>query len=108
MSAQDGGEFTYAGDTAAPDFPAELDWINVSQPLTMANLKGKIVILDFWTYGCINCIHIIPDLKRLETEFGNNLIVVGVHSAKFENEGQTDNIRNIVQRYGVEHPVLND
>ncbi len=108
MSAQDGSEFTYAGDTDAPDFPAELDWINVSQPLTIADLKGKIVILDFWTYGCINCIHIIPDLKQLETEFGNNLVVVGVHSAKFENEGDTDNIRNIVQRYGVEHPVLND
>ncbi len=108
MFAQDGGEFTYAGDNDAPDFPAGLDWINVSEPLTMADLKGKIVILDFWTYGCINCIHVIPDLKRLEGEFGNNLAVVGVHSAKFENEGQTDNIRNIVRRYGVEHPVLND
>ncbi len=108
MFAQDGSEFTYAGDDDAPDFPAGLDWINVSEPLTMADLKGKIVILDFWTYGCINCIHVIPDLKRLEAEFGNNLAVVGVHSAKFDNEGQTDNIRNIVQRYGVEHPVLND
>ncbi|MBI5930109.1 MAG: redoxin domain-containing protein [Chloroflexi bacterium] len=108
MFAQDGTQFTYAGDTDAPDFPAGLDWINVSQPLTMADLKGKIVLLDFWTYGCVNCMHIIPELKQLETEFGDNLIVVGVHSAKFENEGQTDNIRNIVQRYGVVHPVVND
>lgn len=108
LFAQDGGGFTYGGDTPAPEFPTGLDWINVSQPLTMADLKGKIVLLDFWTYGCINCIHVIPDLLRLEEEFGDYLVVVGVHSAKFDNEGQTDNIRNFVQRYGVTHPVLND
>jgi DNA-binding beta-propeller fold protein YncE len=74
----------------------------------MEELEGKIVLLDFWTYGCINCIHVIPDLERLEEEFADELVVVGVHSAKFENEGQTDNIREIVQRYEVVHPVVND
>jgi thiol-disulfide isomerase/thioredoxin len=98
----------YAGKVRAPDFPPGLDWINVSAPLTMNQLRGKVVLLDFWTYGCINCIHIIPDLKRLEAEFPNELMVIGVHSAKFPNEGETANIREIVARYGVEHPVVND
>jgi len=106
----EGGDVTYtwAGDVNAPDFPADLDWINTTGPITMADLRGKIVLLDFWTYGCINCIHIIPDLKRLETEYADQLVIIGVHSAKFENEGQTENIRRIVRRYEVEHPVVND
>ncbi len=108
IQAQDNSDFTYAGEVDAPEFPANLEWLNVSEPLTIADLEGKIVILDFWTYGCINCIHIIPDLHRLEEEFGDELVVIGVHSAKFENEGQIDNIRNIVQRYEVTHPVVND
>lgn len=111
-AAQDGATPTplpnYEGKATAPEFPFGADWINVQQPLTMAQLRGKVVLLDFWTYGCINCIHIIPDLKRLETEFENELVVVGVHSAKFSNEGKTANIREIVQRYEVTHPVIND
>ncbi|MBN1200465.1 MAG: redoxin domain-containing protein [Anaerolineae bacterium] len=109
-SDDEGGDVTYtwAGDVNAPDFPGGLDWINVSEPLTLDALRGKIVMLDFWTYGCINCIHIIPDLKRLEAEYPNELVVVGVHSAKFDNEGETENIRRIVRRYEIEHPVLND
>ena len=66
------------------------------------------IVLDFWTYGCINCIHIIPDLQALEEEFDEELVVIGVHSAKFLNEGDTENIRQVVMRYGVEHPVVND
>lgn len=99
---------SYAGTVPAPAFPADLDWLNTNAPLTMTELQGKIVLLDFWTYGCINCIHIIPDLQRLEEEFAEELVVVGVHSAKFLNEGDTENIRQIVMRYGIEHPVVND
>ncbi len=101
-------EQSYAGDTRAPEFPPDLDWLNTDRPLTLEQLRGKIVILDFWTYGCINCIHVIPDLKRLEEEFAQELVVIGVHSAKFENEADTDNIRQIILRYGLEHPVVND
>lgn len=97
-----------AGTTPAPEFPRGLDWLNVEEPLDLTALRGKVVLLDFWTYGCINCIHIIPDLKRLEAEFPNDLVVVGVHSAKFANEGQTDNIREVIQRYDLRHPVVND
>jgi len=71
-------------------------------------LKGKVVLLDFWTYGCINCIHIIPDLKKLEAKYANQLVVIGIHSAKFQNEKETENIRHIILRYEIEHPVYND
>lgn len=106
--AQDDGGFTYAGEQDAPAFPSNVDWLNVSEPLTFGDLEGKIILIDFWTYGCINCIHVIPDLKQLEEEYGDYLVVIGVHSAKFDNEGDTDNISQIIRRYDVEHPVIND
>jgi DNA-binding beta-propeller fold protein YncE len=92
----------------APELTGGRGWLNTDQPLTLAALKGKVVLLDFWTYGCINCIHIIPDLKRLEHKYPNQLVVIGVHSAKFENEKDTENIRRIILRYELEHPVYND
>jgi len=92
----------------APELTGARSWLNTDKPLSIAGLRGKVVLLDFWTYGCINCIHIIPDLKKLEAKYPNNLVVIGVHSAKFTNEGDTENIRQIILRYGVEHPVAND
>src|SRR6185436_20084242 len=92
----------------APELTGGKSWLNVEQPLSLAALKGKVVLIDFWTYGCINCIHIIPDLKKLEAKYANQLVVIGVHSAKFDNEGETENIRQIILRYGLEHPVVND
>ncbi|UCH25717.1 MAG: redoxin domain-containing protein [Trueperaceae bacterium] len=99
---------SFAGTTPAPEFPTGLDWLNTETPLTLEGLKGKVVLLDFWTYGCINCIHIIPDLKKLEEKYADELVVIGVHSAKFDNESVTENIRNVVMRYELEHPVVND
>ena len=101
-------EKSWAGTIPAPEFPEGLEWLNVSEPVTMASLKGKIIVLDFWTYGCINCIHNIPYIKMLQKEFDNELVIIGVHSAKFATEGQTDNLRNIVLRYGITYPVVND
>ncbi|MBZ0292010.1 MAG: redoxin domain-containing protein [Anaerolineae bacterium] len=92
----------------APEFPEGLDWVNVPRPLSIEDLRGKVVVLDFWTYGCINCIHMIPVLEQLEAKYPDEVVVIGVHSAKFENEGQTDNLRQIVQRYDLHHPVIND
>ncbi|MCU1264266.1 MAG: Thiol-disulfide isomerase / thioredoxin [Acidobacteria bacterium] len=92
----------------APEIKGGRGWLNTDKPLSLAALKGKIVLLDFWTYGCINCMHIIPDLKRLEHKYPNQLAVIGVHSAKFENEKETENIRRIILRYEIEHPVYND
>jgi DNA-binding beta-propeller fold protein YncE len=92
----------------APEITGGRGWLNTDKPLSLAALKGKIVLLDFWTYGCINCIHIIPDLKKLEAKYANQLVVIGVHSAKFKNEKETENIRRIILRYEIEHPVYND
>jgi DNA-binding beta-propeller fold protein YncE len=105
---EDAPQESFAGDLPAPEFPVGLDWLNTDRPLTMAQLKGKVVLLDFWTYGCINCMHIIPELHQLEAEYPDELVVIGVHSAKFSNEGDTDNIRQVILRYGLDHPVVND
>src|SRR2546429_1924687 len=92
----------------APELNGGRSWLNTDKPLSLAKLKGKVVLLDFWTYGCINCMHIIPDLKKLEKKYPNELVVIGVHSAKFENEKETENIRRIILRYEIEHPIVND
>ncbi len=98
-----------AGQLRAPEFPAGKDWFN-SPPLTFGKqLAGKITVLDFWTYCCINCIHILPDLEELEERYaGYPVAFVGVHSAKFDNEKVSENIRNAVLRYEIAHPVVND
>src|SRR5215203_4387779 len=93
---------------AAPELEKNLEWLNTDKSLSIANLRGKIVLLDFWTYGCINCIHVIPDLKKLEAKYAGALVVVGVHSGRFLNERNTENIRRIIFRYELEHPIVND
>ncbi|HSE36801.1 MAG TPA: thioredoxin-like domain-containing protein, partial [Blastocatellia bacterium] len=98
----------YEGKVNAPEFPEGMEWLNSERPLTIRQLKGKVVLLDFWTYCCINCIHIIPDLKKLEHKYQNELVVIGVHSAKFTAEKGTENIRQAILRYEIEHPVVND
>ena len=108
VQAQRTPEEIFEGDLVPPEFPTDLDWINVEHPLTMQGLLGKIIVFDFWTYGCINCLHVIPVLEQVEMKFADEVVVIGVHSAKFENEGQTENLRQIVQRYGIHHPVIND
>src|ERR1051325_9866490 len=96
------------GRVRAPELEGGRGWLNTDAPLSLTALRGKVVLLDFWTYGCVNCMHVIPDLKRLEEKYARQLVVIGVHSAKFENEKETENIRRIVLRYGIEHPVVND
>ncbi|MCG7988045.1 MAG: redoxin domain-containing protein [Candidatus Thiodiazotropha weberae] len=90
------------------DFAPGLPWLNVERPLTTDDMLGKVVILDFWTYGCINCIHVLADLKKLEEKYGHQLLVIGVHTPKFDNEKNLQTLRKIVIRYGVDHPVIND
>ena len=84
------------------------EWLNVSGEISLRDLRGKVVLIDFWTYCCINCIHILPDLKYLEKKYANQLVVIGVHSAKFDTERDTDSIREAILRYEIEHPVVND
>ena len=93
---------------AAQEFPPDLEWLNTPQPLTMAGLHGKIVLLDFWTYGCVNCLHNFPELEQLLAEHPNELVVIGIHSGKFTHERETSNLAQIVQRYGLSYPIVND
>jgi thiol-disulfide isomerase/thioredoxin/sugar lactone lactonase YvrE len=93
----------------APDFPAGFTWLNTDHPLSLKELRGRVVVLDFWTYCCINCQHILPDLAFLEEKYaGAPFTVIGVHSAKFDNEQEPANIRDAILRHGIQHPVVVD
>src|SRR5262245_9211998 len=92
----------------APDLTGGIAWLNTDKPIAIGDLKGKIVLLDFWTFCCINCIHTLPDLAKLEKKFADQLVVIGIHSAKFDNEKDSENIRKAILRYEISHPVVND
>ena len=81
-----------------PEFKSEFTWYNVSSRVSLQRLAGSVTLLDFFTYCCINCLHILPDLARLEEKYQQNLTVVGVHSAKFDNERDGDHVRDAVAR----------
>jgi thiol-disulfide isomerase/thioredoxin len=109
MNAQDvPPENPFPGRFPAPSLDGGVEWLNTSGPISLKDLRGKIVVLDFWTYCCINCMHILPDLKYLEKKYDKQLVVIGVHAAKFSNEKETENIRRAILRYEIEHPVIND
>lgn len=91
-----------------PSLDGGVDWLNTSGPISLRDLRGKVVLLDFWTYCCINCMHVLPDLEYLEKKYENELVVIGVHSAKFENEKDSEAIREAIMRYNISHPVVND
>ncbi len=84
------------------------DWFNTSKPLALAGLRGRFVLLDFWTFSCGNCLHVLDELRPLEAEFADVLTVVGVHSPKFPHEAEPAAVRAAIERYEVHHPVLND
>ena len=83
-------------------------WINTKHDLALKSLKGKVVLLDFWTFCCINCLHVLDELRPLEERFGDDLVVIGVHSPKFEHERDHEALARAVARYDVRHPVLDD
>lgn len=92
----------------APEFP-DFDWLNTDSSLSMSALKGHVVVLDFWTYCCINCMHTLPTLARLEKKYhGKPVAFIGVHSGKFFSEQETKNVQSAIQRYEIEHPVIVD
>lgn len=92
----------------APDLTGGVAWLNTAGPIGLKDLRGKVVVLDFWTLCCINCIHVMPDLAKLEKKYPNHLVVIGVHSPKFDNEKETASIRKAILRYEIAHPVVND
>ncbi|MFI5936029.1 NHL domain-containing thioredoxin family protein [Actinoplanes sp. NPDC051494] len=92
----------------APEFRAR-GWLNTGgRELKLADVRGKILILDFWTFCCINCLHVLDELRPLEEKYGDVLVVIGVHSPKFEHERDPAALAAAVERYGVHHPVLDD
>jgi thiol-disulfide isomerase/thioredoxin len=95
---------------AAPELDAGLGWLNSDRPLRIGHeLRGHVVVLDFWTYCCINCIHILPDLAYLEEKYAvEPVMFLGVHSAKFPNEAHRETIRAAILRYEIAHPVVID
>lgn len=101
-------DFPFRDRQRVPPFPAGLQWFNTTGPMELHQLRGKFVLVDFWTYCCINCMHILPELKKLERAYPDSLVVIGVHSAKFETEQDSKNIAEAIQRYEIEHPVVND
>jgi thiol-disulfide isomerase/thioredoxin len=85
-----------------------MTWFNVAAPLSLADLRGRIVILDFWTFCCINCMHVLPSLHRVEQRFPDEVAVIGVHSPKFFAEREPENVAAAIARYGISHPVVHD
>ena len=84
-------------------------WLNTGgHELSLAQLRGKIVLLDFWTFCCVNCLHVLDELRELEERYADVLVTVGVHSPKFVHEAEPAAVEAAVERYGVHHPVLDD
>ena len=93
----------------APDLDGATGWLNTDKPISIADLKGQVVLIDFWTYCCINCMHVFPDLKYIEEKYKNKpVVVLGVHSGKFDEEKDAGHIRNAVLRHNINHPVAVD
>ncbi|MCL4338502.1 redoxin domain-containing protein [Patescibacteria group bacterium] len=93
----------------APDFVGITKWLNIDKPLTVASLKGKVVLVDFWTYTCINCIRTLPFVTNWYNKYQNQgFIVVGVHTPEFEFEKDTKNVENAIKQYDIKYPVAQD
>ena len=96
------------GGMQAPDFIGINQWINTN-PLSLEQLKGKVVLVDFWTYSCINCVRTLPYLKRWYNDYKDKgLVIVGVHTPEFEFEKSASNVQDAVKRFGIAYPVAMD
>ena len=91
----------------APELRGRGGWIN-TPPLTLAGLRGTVVLLDFWTSCCVNCLHVLAELRPVQERFGDALVTISVHSPKFPHEAEHEVVQAAVQRWGVSHPVLDD
>ena len=97
------------GRVRAPELRGEGGWLNTGgRELTLAGLRDRIVLLDFWTSACANCLHVIDELRPLEARYADVLTTIGVHSPKFPHEAEHAAVEAAVRRYGVRHPVLDD
>ncbi|MFE9092814.1 NHL domain-containing thioredoxin family protein [Streptomyces sp. NPDC007264] len=93
----------------APELIGKGGWINTGgKDLRLADFRGRILILDFWTFCCVNCLHVLDELRELEEKHRDTVVIIGVHSPKFVHEADHHAVVDAVERYGVEHPVLDD
>ncbi|WP_329444075.1 redoxin domain-containing protein [Streptomyces sp. NBC_01426] len=93
----------------APELIGKGGWLNTGgQEITLADLRGKCVVVDFWTFCCVNCLHVLDELRELEEKHRDTLVIIGVHSPKFVHEAEHTAVVDAVERYGVHHPVLDD
>lgn len=97
-----------AVEGAAPNFAGISNWFN-SAPLSMASLRGKVVLVDFWTYGCVNCVNTLPHVTALYAKYKDKgLVVVGVHTPEFPFERSASNVQAALKRHGISYPVAQD
>jgi thiol-disulfide isomerase/thioredoxin len=99
---------TTLGRVRAPELRGAGGWINTEHPLALRDLRGRVVLLDFWTFCCINCLRVVEELRPLEERFGDGLVVIGVHSPKFPHEADHAAVARAVARHRITHPVLDD
>lgn len=93
---------------AMPSFNGAIQWLN-STPLTAESLRGKVVLVEFWTYSCINCLHTLPYVKAWAEKYSKQgLVVVGVHTPEFPFEGDVGNVKKVISDLGIKHPVVLD
>jgi thiol-disulfide isomerase/thioredoxin len=97
-----------AAEQTAPEFSGISNWFN-SRPLTIADLRGKVVLVDFWTYGCVNCVNTLPHVTELYAKYRDrDLVVVGVHTPEFPFERSAANVQAALKRHGITYPVAQD
>jgi thiol-disulfide isomerase/thioredoxin len=97
-----------AAEETAPDFTGISNWFN-SKPLSIADLRGKVVLVDFWTYGCVNCVNTLPHVTDLYAKYRDRgLVVVGVHTPEFPFEHSAANVQAALKRHGITYPVAQD
>jgi thiol-disulfide isomerase/thioredoxin len=97
-----------AVQTSAPNFTGINTWFN-SKPLDIAELRGKVVLVNFWTYGCVNCVNTLPHVTELYAKYRDRgLVVVGVHTPEFPFERSASNVQAALKRHGITYPVAQD
>ena len=97
-----------AAQGTAPNFAGISNWFN-SAPLNMADLRGKVVLVDFWTYGCVNCVNTLPHVSELYAKYRDRgLVVIGVHTPEFPFERSASNVQAALKRHGITYPVAQD
>jgi thiol-disulfide isomerase/thioredoxin len=97
-----------AAQGTAPNFAGISNWFN-SAPLNIADLRGKVVLVDFWTYGCVNCVNTLPHVTELYAKYKDRgLVVVGVHTPEFPFERSASNVQAALKRHGITYPVAQD